>query len=45
MSTEHPLESCILLVDDEEGILNSLRRLLRNQPYHLLLATSAAQAL
>jgi response regulator RpfG family c-di-GMP phosphodiesterase len=45
MSTEHPRESCILLVDDEEGILNSLRRLLRNQPYHLLLATSAAQAL
>ncbi|MHC8301513.1 HD domain-containing phosphohydrolase [Pseudomonas sp. ZS1P83] len=35
----------VLLVDDEESILNSLRRLLRSQPYELLLATSGAQAL
>jgi response regulator RpfG family c-di-GMP phosphodiesterase len=35
----------ILLVDDEESILNSLRRLLRGQPYDVLLATSGAQAL
>ncbi|WP_236190383.1 HD domain-containing phosphohydrolase [Pseudomonas pharyngis] len=35
----------VLLVDDEEPILNSLRRLLRGQPYDLLLATSGAQAL
>ncbi|PTT86622.1 two-component system response regulator, partial [Pseudomonas sp. HMWF005] len=35
----------VLLVDDEESILNSLRRLLRTQPYDLLLATSGAQAL
>ncbi|WP_283181548.1 MULTISPECIES: HD domain-containing phosphohydrolase [unclassified Pseudomonas] len=35
----------VLLVDDEESILNSLRRLLRGQPYELLLATSGAQAL
>lgn len=35
----------LLLVDDEESILNSLRRLLRSQPYEVLLATSAAQAL
>jgi response regulator RpfG family c-di-GMP phosphodiesterase len=35
----------ILLVDDEESILNSLRRLLRGQPYEVLLATSGAQAL
>ena len=35
----------VLLVDDEESILNSLRRLLRGQPYDLLLATSGAQAL
>ncbi|MFL1525315.1 HD domain-containing phosphohydrolase [Pseudomonas sp. O230] len=35
----------VLLVDDEESILNSLRRLLRGQPYEVLLATSAAQAL
>jgi response regulator RpfG family c-di-GMP phosphodiesterase len=35
----------VLLVDDEESILNSLRRLLRGQPYEVLLATSGAQAL
>ncbi|WP_095133516.1 HD domain-containing phosphohydrolase [Pseudomonas sp. Irchel s3h14] len=35
----------VLLVDDEESILNSLRRLLRGQPYELLLASSGAQAL
>lgn len=35
----------VLLVDDETSILNSLRRLLRNQPYEVLLAESGAQAL
>jgi response regulator RpfG family c-di-GMP phosphodiesterase len=35
----------LLLVDDEESILNSLRRLLRGQRYEVLLATSGAQAL
>ncbi|AZE65443.1 Response regulator c-di-GMP phosphodiesterase, RpfG family, contains REC and HD-GYP domains [Pseudomonas synxantha] len=35
----------VLLVDDEESILNSLRRLLRGQPYDVVLATSGAQAL
>lgn len=35
----------ILLVDDEESILNSLRRLLRSQPYEILLADSGARAL
>ncbi len=35
----------VMLVDDEESILNSLRRLLRAKPYDLLLATSGAQAL
>ena len=35
----------VLLVDDEESILNSLRRLLRGQPYDVLLATGGAQAL
>lgn len=35
----------VLLVDDEEPILNSLRRLLRGQPYDVLLAASGAQAL
>ncbi|MFP3758914.1 response regulator, partial [Cupriavidus sp. SIMBA_020] len=33
------------LVDDEEPILNSLRRLLRGQPYDVVLATSGEQAL
>jgi response regulator RpfG family c-di-GMP phosphodiesterase len=35
----------VLLVDDEEPILNSLRRLLRGQPYDVLLATGGEQAL
>jgi response regulator RpfG family c-di-GMP phosphodiesterase len=35
----------VMLVDDEESILNSLRRLLRGKPYDLLLASSGAQAL
>lgn len=35
----------VLLVDDEEPILNSLRRLLRGQPYDVVLATSGEQAL
>ncbi len=35
----------VMLVDDEESILSSLRRLLRAKPYDLLLATSGAQAL
>lgn len=45
MSTETTATSCVLLVDDEESILNSLRRLLRGQPYQLLTATSGTQAL
>lgn len=28
----------VLLVDDEESITNSLRRLLRSQPYDILVA-------
>ncbi|WP_259745187.1 response regulator, partial [Pseudomonas protegens] len=35
----------LLLVDDEESILNSLRRLLRSQPYEVLVADSGARAL
>ncbi|MET1066991.1 MAG: HD domain-containing phosphohydrolase [Pseudomonas prosekii] len=35
----------VLLVDDEESILNSLRRLLRGQPFDVLLASGGAQAL
>jgi response regulator RpfG family c-di-GMP phosphodiesterase len=35
----------VLLVDDEASILNSLRRLLRNQPYDLFFAESGEQAL
>ncbi len=35
----------VLLVDDEEAILNSLRRVLRNEPYELLFARSGEAAL
>ncbi|OEC39683.1 two-component system response regulator [Pseudomonas sp. 1D4] len=35
----------VLLVDDEENILNSLRRLLRGQPYDLVMAHSGDEAL
>ncbi|WP_095110469.1 HD domain-containing phosphohydrolase [Pseudomonas sp. Irchel 3E20] len=38
-------KSTVLLVDDEESILNSLRRLLRSQPYEILLADSGEKAL
>lgn len=40
-----PYRPTVLLVDDEESILNSLRRLLRGQPYEVKLATSGEQAL
>lgn len=39
------LQPRVLLVDDEENILNSLRRLLRGQPYDLVMANGGAQAL
>jgi response regulator RpfG family c-di-GMP phosphodiesterase len=45
LPTTFTCKPTILLVDDEESILNSLRRLLRGQPYDVLLATSGAQAL
>ena len=35
----------LLLVDDEENILSSLRRLLRRDGYHIVTATSAAEGL
>lgn len=35
----------LLLVDDEENILRSLRRLLRDEPYEILTANGAEQAL
>ncbi|HBX55887.1 HD domain-containing phosphohydrolase [Pseudomonas sp. UBA2684] len=35
----------LLLVDDEENILKSLRRLLRHEPYDILTAGDAAQAM
>nr|WP_315446741.1 HD domain-containing phosphohydrolase [uncultured Pseudomonas sp.] len=44
-TSTHSRRPKVLLVDDEESILNSLRRLLRGQPYDVLLATSGAQAL
>ena len=45
MDEQLATKSAVLLVDDEESILNSLRRLLRSQPYEVVLATSGAQAL
>ena len=45
MDEQLATKSAVLLVDDEESILNSLRRLLRGQPYDVVLATSGAQAL
>ncbi|WP_321358510.1 HD domain-containing phosphohydrolase [Pseudomonas extremaustralis] len=44
-ATTSTYKPTILLVDDEESILNSLRRLLRGQPYDVLLAGSGVQAL
>jgi CheY-like chemotaxis protein len=35
----------LLLVDDEENVINSLRRLLRRDGYHIIVATSGAQGL
>ncbi|MCO6057985.1 response regulator [Pseudomonas sp. MOB-449] len=35
----------LLLVDDEENILNSLRRVLRSEPYKLLIASDGENAL
>ncbi|MFQ5591551.1 MAG: response regulator [Phycisphaerae bacterium] len=40
-----PLEPRVLIVDDEAAVLGSLRRLLRHEPYELLLADSGAAAL
>ncbi|MBL8830515.1 MAG: response regulator [Planctomycetaceae bacterium] len=38
-------ESTVLWVDDDPYILRSLRRLLRNEPYHLRIAHGGAEAL
>ncbi|MBS7660778.1 response regulator [Pseudomonas lalucatii] len=38
-------DATLLLVDDEENILKSLRRLLRQEPYEILMADGAGQAL
>jgi response regulator RpfG family c-di-GMP phosphodiesterase len=40
-----PRKARVLLVDDEESILSSLRRLLRSQSYELFLADSGMKAL
>ncbi|MBA1429651.1 response regulator [Pseudomonas fluorescens] len=45
MDEQLATKPAVLLVDDEESILNSLRRLLRSQPYDVVLATSGVQAL
>lgn len=47
MINQDPAEASmtLLLVDDEENILRSLRRVLRSEPYTLLTASSGEQAL
>ncbi|TIH09609.1 HD domain-containing phosphohydrolase [Pseudomonas leptonychotis] len=44
-AAENPQLATLLLVDDEENILNSLRRVLRNEPYTLLTCNSGEAAL
>ena len=44
-AAENPQLATLLLVDDEENILNSLRRVLRNEPYKLLTCNSGEAAL
>ncbi|MEX6504442.1 HD domain-containing phosphohydrolase [Pseudomonas zhanjiangensis] len=43
--TAMPSRATLLLVDDEENILRSLRRLLRHEPYEILTANGGDQAL
>ncbi len=38
-------EKTLLIVDDEQNVLNSMKRLLRTAPYRLYTATSAAEGL
>ncbi len=38
-------EHSILIVDDEEGIRNALRRALRKEPYKIFLASSGSEAI
>ena len=40
-----PGQPSILIVDDEEGVLNALRRLLRREGYHIVCAGSAEEGL
>ncbi len=40
-----PLTRMVLIVDDEAGVLASLRRLLRREPYELVAANSGEEAL
>lgn len=39
------MDKRILIVDDEESVLSTLKRLFRNQPYNIRVATSGAKAL
>jgi two-component system, probable response regulator PhcQ len=39
------MEPTVLLVDDDESVLHGLARLLRDQPYRLLTARSAGEAM
>lgn len=42
---EHPRLHRVLIVDDEESILRSVQRLLRNQPYEVVTAGGAKEAI
>ena len=44
-AAENQMLATLLLVDDEENILNSLRRILRNEPYALLTCNDGEAAL
>jgi len=45
MGTDHNNRCIVLLVDDEAGILQSLQRLLRREPYQICTASSGEEAL
>ena len=40
-----PVRETVVFVDDEEAVLNSVRRLLRSEPYDLLATVGADEAL
>jgi EAL domain-containing protein (putative c-di-GMP-specific phosphodiesterase class I)/CheY-like chemotaxis protein len=45
LAASEQVQTTLLLVDDEQNILNALRRLFRRESYHVLTAGSGAEAL